>query len=278
MSVMIAEGASTAAAGSGAAAGTGAGARAAGSGTRAPRNVSRGTRSGTKRKTPTKRTTQGPARQTSGTPSPARSTSSRPKQRSESPADDEAARTWRQRTAEAPPPTSFVTGGSGATYRRIILAEFAACVLLVGASPFLKPRSKDQTAAEVAAQLTLAQPMARLTAVCITFFILALLSNGPRSGRIAAAFGGLVTVGTLVNATDVATGLTMMFGPSTQTPATAPSPGAVAGQVPGSVPGEVPGVVAGRAPGSISGPVLSVVPGQVTAKVPGYAGNAGQLG
>lgn len=210
MSVMAAE----AAAGSGAstAAASEAGGAAAGTRAASPKSTGyrRGQHSGANRGR-AKRRTSGPKRATSGAPEKAAPTSSRPKQRPESPADDEAARTWRQRTQEAPPPTASLPSGSGSTYRRIILAEFAACVVLVGASPFLKPRSSTETPAEAAAALALSAPMVRLTAVCLTFFILALLANGPRSGKIAAAFGGLVTVGTLVNATDSAKGLTAVF-------------------------------------------------------------------
>jgi hypothetical protein len=54
--------------------------------------------------------------------------------------------------------------------------------------------------------------LVRMTAASILFFVLALMANGPRAGRIAAAFGGLVTVGTALNAGPVWTGLARVFG------------------------------------------------------------------
>jgi len=54
--------------------------------------------------------------------------------------------------------------------------------------------------------------LVRMTAASILFFALALMANGPRAGRIAAAFGGLVAVGTAVNAGPVWTGLSRVFG------------------------------------------------------------------
>lgn len=100
----------------------------------------------------------------------------------------------------------------GKTYHRIVLAEFAACVILVGASPILTPRTKkkgDQTVVD--ASVTLAGPMLRLTAVCIVFFVLALMASGERTGKIAAAFGGLIVLGTLLNATDMVTLMGKVF-------------------------------------------------------------------
>lgn len=99
------------------------------------------------------------------------------------------------------------------TYHRIILAEFVVCVVLIAASPVLGPRPQGSTAA---GPVSLAAPLVRLTAVCVVFFVLALMGAGARSGKAAAAFGGLVTLGTLLNATPVITGLTAAF---TGTPA-----------------------------------------------------------
>lgn len=61
--------------------------------------------------------------------------------------------------------------------------------------------------------------LVRMTAASILFFALALMANGPRAGRIAAAFGGLVTVGTAVNAGPVWTGLSRVFGGAASAPA-----------------------------------------------------------
>jgi preprotein translocase subunit SecG len=98
-------------------------------------------------------------------------------------------------------------GTSGRTYHRIVLAEFMVCVVLVGMSPVLTARGSGagaaaQDAGNAAAELSLAAPLVRLTAVCIVFFVLALMATGNQAGKVAAAFGGLVVLGTLLNATD----------------------------------------------------------------------------
>jgi hypothetical protein len=98
------------------------------------------------------------------------------------------------------------------TYHRVILAEFAACVVLIAAAPVLTPRTRQSGGQEIAdATASLAGPLVRLTAVCILFFVLALMASGPRSGKAAAAFGGLVVLGALLNATDMLTALAKAF-------------------------------------------------------------------
>jgi hypothetical protein len=99
------------------------------------------------------------------------------------------------------------------TYHRIILAEFLACVILIGAAPVLgtagsKNTSKPQTP-------SYAGVMARLTAVCVVFFVLALMGAGQKTGKVAAAFGALVLLGTALNATDEFAALAQLFGKNT---------------------------------------------------------------
>lgn len=112
------------------------------------------------------------------------------------------------------------------TYHRIILAEFATCVVLVAFSPVLTPRAGTSGArAAEGAAVSLAGPLVRLTAVCILFFALALMASGERAGKAAAAFGGLVTLGALLNATDMLTAVAKLFTGA----AAASSTGAAAG-------------------------------------------------
>ena len=95
------------------------------------------------------------------------------------------------------------TSGSTRTYHRIVLAEFVIAVVLVGLSPVLTPRKGTKPeAAAAGAAVTLAGPLVRLTAVCVVFFVLALMATGAKAGRVAAAFGALVVLGVLLNATD----------------------------------------------------------------------------
>lgn len=90
------------------------------------------------------------------------------------------------------------------TYHRIVLAEFVGTVLVIGLAPILVPNTKSTTAetGEVIASLTFAGPLIRLTAACIVFFLLALLAAGEKTGKVAAAAGGLILAGAVLNATD----------------------------------------------------------------------------
>jgi hypothetical protein len=109
-----------------------------------------------------------------------------------------------------------VTHLTSGTYHRIVIAEFLATVLIIAAAPFLVPRDTSSgTPAEEAAaavkSLALSKPLTRLTAVCVIFFVLALTANGERTGRVAAAFGALVMLGAMLNATDTWTALGQVF-------------------------------------------------------------------
>lgn len=129
---------------------------------------------------------------------------------------------------QSPPPSPPGRSGSGSlslsaasavggrTYHRLVIAEFIATIIIIGASPFLVPRTSQSSDAESEAKaavraVTLGGPLIRLTAACIVFFVLALLSTGPKTGKIAAAFGALVMLGALINATDMWTALGQMF-------------------------------------------------------------------
>lgn len=112
------------------------------------------------------------------------------------------------------------------TWHRVVLAEFAATVLIVGASPILTVRNASQGAAAGEA-VSLAGPLVRLTAVCLLFFVLALMAGGRKAGKVAAAFGALVLLGALLNATDELT----LLGKALTAPSSAgsPSPGSPGG-------------------------------------------------
>ncbi len=98
-------------------------------------------------------------------------------------------------------------------YHRIIIAEFAVAVLIAGASPLLKPGGPFRKAPLAGAGSgSLTGPLIRLTAVCAVFFILALAGTGERSGKIAAAFGGLVVLGMAFNALPEITTLGLALG------------------------------------------------------------------
>jgi hypothetical protein len=76
---------------------------------------------------------------------------------------------------------------------RVVAAEFVLCVVLVGIGPVLIRKPKN-------GHLYEANDFVRLSALSLLFFVLALMSNTPRSAKLAAAFGGLVTLGVVYNA------------------------------------------------------------------------------
>jgi len=155
-----------------------------------------------------------------GRPQPARNRGGRSGRtpRHKKPQQGPGAQQWMQRQRQQPPPTQQLVPADPGRYRRIIIAEFAATVVIIGASPFLAPRKGSETPAEAAARFTLAAPLVRLTAACIVFFALALMSHGQKTGRVAAAFGGLIMVGTLLNATTALDGLSMVFSSAPSSP------------------------------------------------------------
>jgi hypothetical protein len=95
-------------------------------------------------------------------------------------------------------PNITITGGT--TYHRWVMAEFIGCVVLTGMTPLLN-EPKDVKGQPITTQAALfgADALLRLTALSVVFFILALLSNHEKSGKFAAAFGGLITAGLLVH-------------------------------------------------------------------------------
>ena len=89
-------------------------------------------------------------------------------------------------------PALLTDAGGGA--RKTIVAEFALCILLIGITPVVM-RKPDKDG-----HLYVPNDIVRLSAVSLLFFVLALMANGPRSAKVAATFGALVTLGTTFNA------------------------------------------------------------------------------
>jgi hypothetical protein len=101
-------------------------------------------------------------------------------------------------------------------------------MLILFATEILGPvgTGKEIPTAQAAAKASAgAGILVRMTAASILFFALALMANGPRAGRIAAAFGGLVTLGTALNAAPVWTALGRVFGGAAAQPAPAAGEG-----------------------------------------------------
>lgn len=107
-------------------------------------------------------------------------------------------------------------GGSGPKHShagRVLIAEFIGCLAIVALSG-LTDKHKDDSPGDL---------IKRLSGVTALFVLLGLLSSGGRSaGRIAAAFGGVVTVTLLVSDRDVLTVITNRFGTPSSTGAAGP--------------------------------------------------------
>lgn len=112
-----------------------------------------------------------------------------------------------------------ILGGSalkGNTYHRWVMAEFVACIVIIAVTPLIgTPKNADGTEVDTSTKNILfgADSLVRMSAVCFAFFILSLLANGEKSGKFAAAFGGLITAGLLVNTpSDFWTKIGSLFG------------------------------------------------------------------
>ena len=100
------------------------------------------------------------------------------------------------------------------SYHRWVMAEFIACVVLVGLTPLIK-NPQDAEGNDLAPEDALfgAKALIRITALSVVFVILALLSNNEKSGKFASAFGGLVLAGVLINTSpDIWTKIGSLFG------------------------------------------------------------------
>lgn len=93
----------------------------------------------------------------------------------------------------------------GKSYHRIVLGEFVVCVVLIFTGSIVKPKVKDGAYVFV-------HVLVQLTAVCAVFFVLALLGSAKTTGKLAAAFGFLITLGVLLNSTGAIIELGKIFG------------------------------------------------------------------
>lgn len=82
-------------------------------------------------------------------------------------------------------------GGAGASVRRVLVAEFVVCMIILGLSPLASSTDRPVDAK---------QWMKRGTATCALFLVLGLVSSGSNGmAKISAAFGGLVTLALMVD-------------------------------------------------------------------------------
>lgn len=92
-------------------------------------------------------------------------------------------------------------------YQRFLLAEFLACVLMICSAMILVPAPRP---------VSYARQLVQLTAVCLVFFILALAGGGQKTGKVSAAFGGLVTLAVAWHLSEMWSALTQALGGQSQ--------------------------------------------------------------
>lgn len=99
-------------------------------------------------------------------------------------------------------PTSSGKTGPGSPARRMLVAEFAVCMVLLAFSPVTDQKKSETPAAF----------MKRGSAIMALFFVLGLIaSGGDRASRAAAGFGALVTLGLAISSRSVFVVLTKKF-------------------------------------------------------------------
>jgi hypothetical protein len=97
--------------------------------------------------------------------------------------------------------------------RKIVVAEFAVCVVIAALSPMTK---RDEPPGAF---------MKRMTAICGVFFLLGIVSAGGRgAARAAAGFGGIITVALAVSERDLFMKITSVFQSVDDKPAVGTGP------------------------------------------------------
>lgn len=94
--------------------------------------------------------------------------------------------------------------GRGSSARRLLVAEFMLCMVVLAFSPVTDKHKSEKPGAF----------MKRASATMGVFFLLGLISTAGRgAGKAAAAFGGLMTLVLLISSRSVFTVLARKFGP-----------------------------------------------------------------
>jgi hypothetical protein len=100
---------------------------------------------------------------------------------------------------------------------RLIVTEYILALVLIGITPVVMRKPGQD------GQLYVPNDFVRLSAVSLLFFILALMASGQRAGKVAAAFGGLVVLGTLYNAAGSLQAIGAIFTTASKTKGAVPS-------------------------------------------------------
>ncbi len=93
--------------------------------------------------------------------------------------------------------------GDGVTVRRVLVAEFVVCIIILALSPIAAPEGSEPKPGDW---------MKKGSAMCGLFLLLGLLSSAGRgAGKVSAAFGGLVVLVLLVDQRSLFTVLARKF-------------------------------------------------------------------
>lgn len=140
--------------------------------------------------------------------------------------------------------------------RQLLVAEFVLCLVILALSPLTdKHKAEGPTAF-----------LRRGSAICALFFILALISSGGRGPtKVAAGFGGLVTLTLLVSSRDVFAVLATKFASTKDGPAGPDDTSAADGEAGagGAAVGGAAGDAAGGLAGGTVGGAISALLGQL---------------
>lgn len=93
--------------------------------------------------------------------------------------------------------------GDGLTVRRVLVAEFVVCIIILALSPVAAPEGSEPKPGDW---------MKKGSAMCGLFLLLGLLSSAGRgAGKVASAFGGLVVLVLLIDQRSLFTVLARKF-------------------------------------------------------------------
>jgi hypothetical protein len=110
---------------------------------------------------------------------------------------------WARKAAS---PSKGRLNRSGA--RQLLVAEFVVCVLILGLSPLTDKHKTDTPPAW----------LKRGTSICGVFIVLGLVATGgPKAARLAASFGGLVTLALALSDRDVFVAIARRLGAASGT-------------------------------------------------------------
>lgn len=152
--------------------------------------------------------------------------------------------------------------------RQLLTAEFVICVAILALSPLTDKHKTEGPQAF----------LRRGAAICALFFILGLISSGGRGAtKVAAGFGGLVTLTLLVSSRDVFAVLAKKFNSTKDGPA-GPDESSAVGDAAGGLGGETVGGALASVEDQVEQQAAATRIGQTLGDVLAQLGQLGQPG